>query len=69
MPSLNITNDQFRSVMQSIQNRYIRIELLNYQYQTVDSLEGNAIDGTITIDANSDIRRTATVTVVVNNST
>lgn len=69
MPSLNITNDQFRSVMQSIQNRYIRIELLNYQYQTVDSLEGNAIDGTITIDANSDIRRTATVTLVVNNST
>lgn len=40
MPTLNITTEQLRTVMQSVQNRYVRLELLNYQYQTVDNLEG-----------------------------
>lgn len=68
MPSLNITDAQFRTATQSIQNKYIRLELLNYQFQTVDSLEGVATSGSITIDANSDIRRTASITLVVKDS-
>lgn len=68
MAGLNITNEQFQTTLQSIQNRYIKIELLNYQYQTVDMLEGVAIEGNITIDANSDIRRTASISLVVNDS-
>lgn len=68
MADLNITNEQFQTTLQSIQNRYIKIELLNYQYQTVDMLEGVAIEGNITIDANSDIRRTASISLVVNDS-
>ena len=54
--------------MQSIQSRYIKLELLNYQFQTVGSLEGVCVSGSITIDANSDIRRTGSVVLVVNNS-
>ena len=69
MPSLNITTTQFQAAMQNIQSRYIRLELLNYQYQTVDSLEGVCTAGTISIDANSDMRRTGSVVLVVNNST
>lgn len=68
MPSLNITNEQFSTALQRIQSRYIRIELLNYQFQTVDSLEGIATAGSITIDANSDVRRTGNITLVVTNS-
>lgn len=68
MAGLNITNEQFQTTLQSIQNRYIKIELLNYQYQTVDMLEGVATEGNITIDANSDIRRTASISLVVNDS-
>lgn len=68
MPSLNITDAQFRTASQSIQNKYIRLELLNYQFQTVDSLEGVATSGSITIDANSDMRRTASITLVVKDS-
>lgn len=68
MPSLNITEGQFRTSMQNIQNRYIRLELLNFQYQTVDSLEGVCTAGSFSIDANSDIRRTGSVTLVVTNS-
>lgn len=69
MPRLNITSEQFRTARQSIQSRYIKIELLNYQFQTVDSLEGICTAGSITIDANSDIRRTGNVTLVINDST
>lgn len=68
MPSLNITAAQFNAVMQNIQSRYIRLELLNYQFQTVGSLEGVCVSGSITIDANSDVRRTGSVVLVVNNS-
>ena len=69
MPNLNITTSQFNSVMQNIQNRYIRLELLNYLFQTVDSLEGICINGSISIDANADIRRTGNVSLIINNST
>lgn len=69
MPGLNITSEQFRTARQSIQSRYIKIELLNYQFQTVDSLEGKCTAGSITIDANSDIRRTGNITLIVNDST
>lgn len=68
MPNLNITSTQFQSVMQNIQSRYVKIELLNYQYQTVDSIEGTCVSGSISIDANSDIRRTGSIVLVVNNS-
>lgn len=68
MPTLNITSDEFNIVSQSIQSRYIRLELLNYQFQTVDSIEGVATSGNISIDANSDIRRTASISLVVTDS-
>ena len=68
MPNLNITSGQFRSVMQNIQNRFIRIELLNFQYQTVDSIEGVCTSGSFSINANSDIRRTGSVVLVVTDS-
>ena len=68
MAGINITSNQFRSVMQNMQNRYVRIELLNYQMQTVDLLEGVCTGGSISIDANADIRRTCDLTLVIDNS-
>lgn len=68
MAGINITSNQFRSVMQNMQSRYVRIELLNYQMQTVDLLEGVCASGSISIDANADIRRTCDLTLVIDNS-
>lgn len=65
MAGLNITNEQFMSVMQNIQSRYVKLELLNYQFQTIDNIEGVALAGNISIDANADIRRTASLSIVV----
>ena len=55
--------------MQSIQSRYIWLELLNYNFQTVDELSGVAVGGSITIDANADVRRTGSIELVVKDST
>lgn len=68
MSGFSITASQFNSALQNIQNRYIRLELLNYQFQTVDTVEGVATGGSISIDANADIRRTGSINLVIKNS-
>ena len=68
MAGFNITSTQFQSALQNIQSRYVRLELLNYQFQTVDNIEGICIGGSISINANSDMRRTANISLVVKNS-
>lgn len=68
MAGFNITENQFRNSLQNIQSRYIRLELLNYQFQTVDTVEGVCRNGNINISANSDIRRTGNIELVINNS-
>lgn len=45
-------------------NLKARINLLNFNFQTVDEISGEVIDGNIAIDANSDIRRTCDLTIV-----
>ena len=51
------TNEDYQLIQLRTRNNRIKIELLNFNYQTIDSLEGNAIEGSISVDANSDIRR------------
>lgn len=64
-----ISSDQYNVSTQNIRNLHIKINLLNFSYQTIDSLEGNAISGNITVDANADVRRTCQIQLVVTNST
>lgn len=63
-----ITQAQYNTAHQTIRNTYVRVNLLNFQFLTVDSLEGNLISGSISIDANSDIRRTCNLDLVVTDS-
>lgn len=64
-----ITSSQYNTSKQSIRNVLIKIDLLDFNYMTVDNLEGYGIDGSITIDANSDIRRTCDISFIVKDST
>ena len=64
-----ISNTQKRTAKQSIQNRFIKIEVLNYNFDVIGSVEGVATAGTITIDSESDTRRTASLTMVVKDNT
>lgn len=66
--SNQITQSQYNTAHQNIRNTYIRVDLLNFQFLTVDSLEGNLLKGSVNIDANSDMRRTCNVELVVTDS-
>ena len=66
--SNQITQSQYNTAHQNIRNTYIRVNLLNFQFSTVDSLEGNLLKGSVSIDANSDMRRTCNVELVVTDS-
>lgn len=68
MSEFHITSNQFNTSLQNIQSRYIKLELLNYQFQTVDNIEGVCTGGSISIDANSDVRRTGSVELVITDS-
>lgn len=46
----------------------IRVDLLSFSMRVVGSLEGNVVSGSIKIDANADIRRTADISMVVTDS-
>ncbi len=63
-----ITQAQYDTTQQTIRNTYLKINLLNFDYLTVDSLEGNVISGNVQINADSDIRRTCDISLVVTDS-
>jgi len=63
-----ITQTNYNTAKQSIRNLRIKINLLNFNLQTVDDIIGNVIAGSVSIDANSDVRRTCDITLVVTDS-
>jgi hypothetical protein len=58
----NIEQADIDITKQSIQEYYCKIELLNRDMKTIDEMSGDLISGSLTIDADSDIRRTCDVT-------
>lgn len=64
-----ITQAQYNTSRQTIRNTYLKINLLNFDYLTVDSLEGSVVTGSIQINSDSDIRRTCDISLVVTDST
>ena len=47
-----------------VRNNKLKVEVLNFNFQTIDLIEGNVIEGSISIDATADIRRTCSVSLV-----
>ena len=60
-----VTLAHFQTSVQSVQSRFIKVELLNYQFQTVDEISGVCTSGSISIDSTADIRRTASIVLAV----
>lgn len=56
-------------VKQSIVNRFIKVNLLDFNYKVVDEISGNVIGFEVRVDAESDIRRTCDVKIAVKDST
>ena len=63
-----ITQAQYNTSRQTIRNTYLKINLLNFDYLTVDSLEGSVVTGSIQINSDSDIRRTCSIQIAPTDS-
>lgn len=59
------TQTDYDIIQSKIRNSKVKIDVLNFKLQTIDSLEGICTDGSITIDADSDIRRTCSITLTI----
>ena len=57
------TSEDISLLKKHAKNIYCRIDLLNDSLKTIDSLEGITTEGSISIDADSDIRRTYSSTI------
>ena len=58
------TQTDYDLVQMNTRNTKIKVELLNFNFQTISSLEGKTTSGSIEVDANSDIRRTCNLSLV-----
>lgn len=65
---INITQEDYSVLKQPIMERYIKLNLLDFNFNVTDELSGSLIFLNTDIDANSDIRRTCNVSFVVRDS-
>lgn len=60
-----LTQEQIDVLSQKLRKKHLRIELLDSNLKTIDSIEGQAIGGSITASADNDIRRSGNITVAI----
>lgn len=63
-----ITQEDIDILLQQSKITYLKVELLNKNYLILDELQGNLIDGNLSIDAESSIRRTINFNIYVSDS-
>ena len=66
--SVIINQNDYNIVKQPYITQYIKLYILNFEYNKVDEISGNLISCSVSIDSNSDIRRTCNVSLVVNDT-
>lgn len=60
-----ITENDYQIVKQKFQTRYVKINILDYKMRIVDEISGNLLECSFTNDANSDLRRSCSLSLVV----
>lgn len=60
-----ITASDYQMLLQPTRNISCRVNLLNFNLNKIESLEGRVLGGKITMDANSDIRRIMNIEMVI----
>lgn len=66
---INIGAEDYNVLKQQYIKKYIRLELLDFQYNIVDELSGNMTKCSINVDSNSDLRCSCDLGFVVTTST
>ena len=59
---INVGQDDYNILSQQIITKYIKLEILNFQYNVVDEISGNLTAMSVNIDSESDLRRSCNVT-------
>lgn len=62
------TQDDIRIIMQSTRNVFCYVDILNENFKKIGTLDGQVITDTYSFDANSDIRKTMSLTLHVSDS-
>lgn len=62
---INVGQDDYNILSQQIITKYIKLEILNFQYNVVDEISGNLTTMSVNIDSESDLRRSCNLTFVV----
>lgn len=60
-----LTQNQIDVLNQNLRKKRIRLELLDENLKTIDSIEGQAISGSITSNADNDIRRSGQIEMAI----
>lgn len=60
----SLTEPQVRIVKQPVQNRFVKLDILDDKFEEIWSIEGVALSGSININAQSDVRRNASLEIV-----
>ena len=63
--TINVGQDDYNILSQQIITKYIKLEILNFQYNVVDEISGNLTAMSVNIDSESDLRRSCNLTFVV----
>lgn len=66
---INIGAEDYNVLKQQYIKKYIRLELLDFQYNIIDELSGNMTKCSVNVDSNSDLRRSCDLGFVVTTST
>ena len=58
------TQTDYDLIQLKSRNSRVKIEVLNFDFQTISSLEERAVSGNIYVDATADIRRTCNISLI-----
>lgn len=65
---LNINQEDFNVVKQPFINKYLKLNILNFNLSVVNEISGNLISFDVSVNADSDLRRSCSVSFVVTDS-
>lgn len=63
-----IQQDDYTILKQNILPKYVKLDVLDFSMNTLDEISGDLINMSVSIDANSDLRRSCQVSLVVKES-
>ena len=60
---MNISSEELSLVKQNNQRRYVKLQVLNRDWQSVGVIQGRLISCNVSIDGSSDVQRTANISM------